>query len=214
MDHSEAAVALFNKYAERYQNKYMDSAAYDVYQDRFCAGLGAGARVLEVGCGPGNVTRYLLRQRPDFRVLATDLAPEMLALAGRNVPGAEVQLLDVRAMGTLEESFDGVVNGFCLPYLTKAEALQWIRSAWDVLLPGGMLYLSTMEGDFADSGYQTTSSGEDQLYIYYHEGTYLEAELRAVGFEEVELFRQDFMEDGEVAFKDLMVLARKPLGGN
>lgn len=44
------------------------------------AALPAGARVLDVGCGIGTVTRWLLEQRPDLQVHCVDF-PEMIARA-------------------------------------------------------------------------------------------------------------------------------------
>jgi trans-aconitate methyltransferase len=36
------------------------------------------ARILDIGCGPGNITKYLLKKRPDFYVEGIDIAPNMV----------------------------------------------------------------------------------------------------------------------------------------
>src|SRR4051812_32053864 len=40
-----------------------------------------GARVLDVGTGPGALPRLIAAQRPDLQVDAVDLSPEMIAQA-------------------------------------------------------------------------------------------------------------------------------------
>ena len=48
------------------------------------AGRGERSRVLEVGCGTGCVALSIAGERPGVRVVATDIAPEAIALATRN----------------------------------------------------------------------------------------------------------------------------------
>src|SRR5438094_10291456 len=70
--------------------------------------LGADARggvCVEVGCGPGRMTR-LLAERFD-RVLAIDVSPEMLKLARREVTTPNVEFLLVSG-SSLEGIDDGV----------------------------------------------------------------------------------------------------------
>jgi len=43
--------------------------------------LNEQAKVLELACGPGNITKCLLSKRPDLEILATDIAPNILELA-------------------------------------------------------------------------------------------------------------------------------------
>lgn len=172
MDKTTAAVALFDSLAQLYQDKYMDVSLYHESLNQFCAALPPQAEVLDVACGPGNVTRHLLNQRPDLRLLGTDLAPNMIVLAQQNNPEARFQLLDTRNIRELGQPFDGIVCGFGLPYLSREEAVAFIADAAALLRPGGLLYLSTMEDAYTRSGLQTSSTGQ-QLYMYFHEATYL-----------------------------------------
>ena len=44
----------------------------------------ADKQVLEIACGPGNITKYISRLRPDFQITAIDLSPNMIELAKAN----------------------------------------------------------------------------------------------------------------------------------
>ncbi len=177
MDKNTVAVNLFNKLANEYQQKYMDVSLYGASLDFFCGNIRKeNPSILEVACGPGNITRYLLSQRPDFCILGTDLAPNMIALARINNPSAEFRVLDCRLIGKLTQKYDGIVCGFGFPYLSMQEAIQWIKDASCLLNEGGLLYISTMEDDYSRSGYQKGSSG-DEIFMHYHQGEYLTAAL-------------------------------------
>jgi 23S rRNA G2069 N7-methylase RlmK/C1962 C5-methylase RlmI len=44
--------------------------------------------------------------------------------------------------------------GFCLPYLSKEEAVKLIRDAAAILNPDGVFYISTMEDDYSKSDFK------------------------------------------------------------
>jgi 2-polyprenyl-3-methyl-5-hydroxy-6-metoxy-1,4-benzoquinol methylase len=167
-----------------YNAAFMDTSMYHASFDRFLEALTLpDAEVLELGCGPGNITRYLLAQRAELRVLGTDLAPRMLELARTNNPGATFELLDARQIIRLDRSFDAIVCGYCLPYLTPEECRTLVRDASQLLRPEGVLYLSTIEGDPARSGFKTPSSGTGEAaYIQYYETGFLTRLIEGHGF--------------------------------
>lgn len=69
-DHSANSAAVFHKLADRYRDKYMGLTLYDDSYRAFCELLPPGrVRVLDVACGPGNVSRFLITQRPELDLL-------------------------------------------------------------------------------------------------------------------------------------------------
>ena len=207
MDYNLQSVNTFNRAAERYQEKYMDLSLYiETFSPFVKALIRDDAHVLELACGPGNITRYLLTQKPELTILATDLAPNMLSLAKKNNPKVEVMLLDSRDLQRLERRFDAIMCGFCLPYLNHEEAIKLINDAAEKLNPNGVLYLSTMEGD-ETAPQQHISSDGDHMYTYLHQGQVLTDALEAVGFSLIEIKRkQQDSPIGEVI--DLFITAR------
>jgi ubiquinone/menaquinone biosynthesis C-methylase UbiE len=207
MNRSEQAVSVFNKRAKHYENKYMDVSMYGHALNVFCNNLARpDAEILELACGPGNITKYILQRAPELAILATDLAPDMLAIAQEHNPTIQTQLLDCRNITSLTKKFDGIICGFALPYLSKEEAIQLIADAATVLIAGGVLYLSTMEGNYNSSGYQTSSLG-DTVYVYNHEAAYLLQALEDNGFKLILQQSQPFGADPSVT--DLLLVAVK-----
>lgn len=211
MDTGKIAKTLFNKYAQPYQDKFMDAETYVDTYTAFCKLVQPKeAAILEVACGPGNITRHLLARRPDFKLLGIDLADKMIDLARINNPGAEFRVMDGRNIGELEQQFDGILCGFGLPYLSQEEAHQFIQNASHLLQPGGILYLSTMEDEYSKSGFKGPSSGgEDQLYTYYHEAGFLTDLLQENELGLIDLQRRPYVEADGTTTTDLFLLAQK-----
>jgi SAM-dependent methyltransferase len=206
MDKNKIAVAVFDKCAELYQQKFMDVSGYHDTLALFCGAIQKpNPEILELACGPGNITKYLLERRADFKILATDLAPKMVELGAINNPAADFMVLDCRKFRDLGRKFDGIMCGFCLPYLSKEEALQLIADASEVLNEQGTLYISTMEDDYCKSEFKKESTG-DEIFMHYHEARYLSEGLLENGFKILHLKRQDYPQTQST---DLVLIAQK-----
>jgi len=113
------SVATFSMLADRYAEKYFHLDMYDRYLERFVKQIVTqGASVLDVACGPGNVSAYLAKVRPDLKLVGIDLAEGMVKQARLRVPTAEFLVKDCRHIGKLEQIFDASAFAFGLSYLT------------------------------------------------------------------------------------------------
>ena len=102
------------------------------------AGVGAGTRVLDVGCGSG-LTLVLAAQRGAVAA-GIDISPGLLGVARERLPGADLRDGDMEALPFPDEAFDAVlgVNAFQF----AGDPPQALREAARVLLPGGLLVAS------------------------------------------------------------------------
>ncbi len=209
MDKSEQAAAIFDKLADLYAQKFMDVSLYHDSFDLFCAWVNRpNASILELACGPGNITKYLLQQRPDFKILGIDLAPNMIALAQENNPTANFQVMDCRAIDRLPQVFDAVMCGFCLPYLSKEEAIKLIADAALRVHATGVIYISTMEDAYSKSGWKKGSTG-DEIYMHFHEEKYLVEAMRLAGLIDIEVKRIVTVGGDGAEVVDLILMGRK-----
>jgi SAM-dependent methyltransferase len=161
------SVATFDKLAQRYAEKYFHLDVYDRYLERFLNRIESqGASVLDVACGPGNVSAYLAKRRPDLNLVGIDLAEGMIGQARLRVPTVEFLVKDCRRIGDIGHIFDAAAFAFGLSYLTDADANLFFTSLNATLADSAMLYLSTITGEPAWSGFDTSSSG-DSVYMTY-----------------------------------------------
>jgi 2-polyprenyl-3-methyl-5-hydroxy-6-metoxy-1,4-benzoquinol methylase len=189
----------------------MGMELYNDTYDLFCDLITKkNPEVLEIACGPGNITRHLLRKRADINLFGIDLSPNMIQLAKENNPTAEFQVMDCREISRVEKKFDAIMCGFCMPYLSKEECAGLIFDCSKLMNPGGVLYLSTMEGDYLKSGFETTSfSGQNKVFLYYHQVDFLSGQLEENGFTILHLIRKDYPEPDGTFLTDLIFVVRK-----
>ena len=135
---------VFDEIADEYDRRRPTYA--DELIDRACevAGLGSGARVLEIGCGTGQLTRSLLAR--GLQVTAVDPGEQLIARARTELgDAADVQFVNTR----LE---DATLPHADYAAVFSASAIHWIdpdvswRKAADVLVNGGTLALVSYFG--------------------------------------------------------------------
>ncbi|GBC62812.1 class I SAM-dependent methyltransferase [Desulfonema ishimotonii] len=208
MDKTRRTIETYDQCAESFEQKFMDLALYKDSLTCFSERLRPGDAVLDLGCGPGNVSKFLTERVRDLHLLGIDLSEEMVRLARKNVPGAEFRAWDIRKLRLENRSFDAVVAAFCLPFLYDAEAEALIHRVGSLLKPGGQAYLSCMEGDGA--GFETTSfsSGKEMFFNYFSEDFLVNA-FTAGQLEIRRRIRQDYPEaDGSITTDMIFILEK------
>ena len=113
----------------------------DELVDQACevAGIGSGDRVLEVGCGSGQLTRGLVAR--GLHVTALEPGKNLIALARQNLEGAgEVEFVNAQFEDALlpREQFQAVFSASAFHWVDPK--VSWQKAA-DVLVSGGMLAL-------------------------------------------------------------------------
>ena len=201
MENFEISVQRFDQFAAEYAQRFMDLNSYSDSIDRFCDWIGNDhPRIFELGCGPGNVTRLLKLRFPESQITAIDLAPQMIEIAREHLPDVDFMVMDVRDISNIPVKFDAIMCSFCLPFLSKEDSVKLISDCAERLVSGGVLYVSTMEGNEGRAGFETTSfSGNSEIYFNYHQQTDLEQAFMQGGFEIRQVKLQDYYEpDGSV----------------
>lgn len=210
MDKYQETFQTWNKVAKIYQDKFMN---LDVYNDSYDAFLElivkTNASVLEVGCGPGNITKYLLTKRTDLKIKGIDISEHMIELARKNNPTAEFEKMDCRQIDSLNKKYDAIVCGFCMPYLSNTDCIKLIADCKNLLNDSGILYLSFVAGNYENSGYISGSSG-DRTYFYYHNLNNLETTLKSNDFETNKLILKNYIKtDGTDEIHTVLVSQKR-----
>ncbi len=131
----------------------------------------AGARILEIGCGPGTIVSYL----PPSDYLGFDLSPEYIEMAKRRFPNAHFVCERVSQFSLAkEQSFDVVLALGIVHHLEDAEARKLFQIAHDALKPGGKLV--TFDGVWTDD-----QSPAARWLLARDRGGYVRSEREYVG---------------------------------
>ncbi len=112
------------------------------------AGITTGMHVLDVGCGPGNVSMLAAELVGETgRVLGIDANKEVLQLAQARAQAAGLKHASFQAADllhlTLEQEFDAIIGRFILMHLPEPAAV--LRRLTGLLRPGGVVAFQEMD---------------------------------------------------------------------
>lgn len=117
------------------RGKPLDRAFLDAFAER----CGDGA-IVEIGCGPGQVARYLAERGANVEGL--DLSPEMIAEAHAAHPGLSFRVGDMFALPFADASVRGIVAFYAIVHTPTAELATAFRDWARVLAPGGLVAIA------------------------------------------------------------------------
>ncbi|MDT5263167.1 MAG: hypothetical protein QOC61_2171 [Acidobacteriota bacterium] len=101
-------------------------------------GLGV---ICDMGCGPGQVARYLHDRGAE--TCGVDLSAEMLKQARRLNPGIQVRQGDMLALSNIaDDSYGGIAAFYSIIHLQRPSVAAALRELKRVLLPRGVLLLT------------------------------------------------------------------------
>src|SRR3954454_5329114 len=99
------------------------------------AGIAAGMRVLDVGCGPGGLTDVLAARVGGASVAAIDPAPQFAAACQERQPDADVRVGVAEELPWPDGAFDATLSSLVLAFMQDADA--GVREMARVTRPGG-----------------------------------------------------------------------------
>lgn len=200
----------WNKIASLYKDIFMDFDLYNDTYDVFCELIGRFKipTILEVGCGSGNISKYIFSKNSSVKLKGIDISENMIALAKELVPEGDFETLDARNILELNSKFDALLCGFTIPYLQKEDLVLFLENCGKILNNDGLLYLSFVDASYAESGFQTNSKG-DRMYFYYYPLTFIEAQLKNKGFKVKNSFVKEYQKNDDVTEFHTILIAEK-----
>lgn len=141
MSRTTRATAFWNRFADRYAARQIkDVAAYHAMLAQAASCLGAGDRVLELGCGTGTMAVRLAEGVSRYR--ATDFSDRMIEIARAKPAPASLEF----QVSTAETAFDDapfdVICAFNLLHLVD-DMPALLNQIHEALVPGGVLISRT-----------------------------------------------------------------------
>lgn len=150
MSRAHAVVRAFDAAGNYDAHAHVQGAVAQWLAD-YLVGLPAPARVLEVGCGTGDLAQRVLGRLAGVDWLMTDIAPTMLERARRRFaarPQLRFAVLDGEHPDLAEPPFDLICASLAVQWFTDLEA--GLGRLFGLLAPGGDLVVTTLTaGTFA-----------------------------------------------------------------
>jgi SAM-dependent methyltransferase len=99
-----------------------------------------GGLIVDLGCGPGHVARYLASR--GAAVEGIDLSPAMIAEATASHPGLAFRVADMFALDYESGSVAGLVAFYAIVHLYSGELVAPFREWRRVIAPGGVVAIA------------------------------------------------------------------------
>ena len=207
MNRKRAVAEGYDRIAEgllEYQRRLPPYGRKRDYLERMAEGLPRGARVLDLGCGPGEQSAWLSER---FRVTDIDFSRGQLAIARAHAPTATFLLADMCSLQFRPASFDAIAAIYSIIHVPREEHAALFASMHRWLKPRGRLLVVLGNNDSEGSESNWLDLGADMWWSQFDADTGL-AMLRDAGFTIAHsAIEPDSLQDGG---GHVFVIAEKP----
>ncbi len=203
----QKTIVSYNIAACDFENTIAKLDNYNETYDFFCKSLKPNDTILDLACGPANISFNIIKKMPSVQITGIDLSEKMIDIAKQKIPSGNFFVNDIIHYKS-DNPFDAVLLGFALPYLNKSEIEELFKNINRNLVHNGKLYLSFMVG--SKEGFEIPSFNQSvELYVHYHEKTEIHSILDQNQFSIQKEWELDYIEtDGSIT-KDSIMIAQK-----
>jgi len=147
VSNTDPVVAEYARAAERYDEKWAFYVEATTRETLRRIPMTAKARLLDVGCGTGELLRRMRAKYPDAALAGLDPVPQMLAVARDKLGGKEdLRIGYADSLPWPAGGFDVVVSCNMFHYITHP--VEALREMARVIRPGGALVLTDWCDDY------------------------------------------------------------------
>jgi tRNA (cmo5U34)-methyltransferase len=173
-------------------------------------------RILDLGCGTGNLTDQILKHYPEAEIDALDLSEEILKESQKRFmarPNVRYIQADFRHMHLAPGSYDLILSSIAIHHVCDEDKIKLYRDIFDALTPDGLFIFADQTRGITDDIYQkhiarwkeeafklgSTQENWDMWMEHQNQHDYHTPvnwhlrQLEAIGFQEVDVIWKNIM---------------------
>lgn len=195
-------------YAEHFRDE-LDKKPFDRKMlDWLAEKVGDSGVICDMGCGPGQVARYLYDH--GAKVCGVDLSSAMVERARSLNPGIPFGRGDMLALADVaNNSYGGVAAFYSIIHVPRPAAARALRELRRVLRPAGVLLLTFHVGREVVRRDEWWGKQVSIDFLFF-EAEEMKGYLRAAGFELQEVIEREPYPEVEYPSRRAYIFARKP----
>lgn len=193
-----------DEYARRIYDELRNKPLDRELLDRFASDRRGQGPVCDLGCGPGQVARYLHDRGVDASGL--DLSPGMIAIARHLNPGVSFQVGDLSALPFGSGTLAGLTAFYSIIHVPRGEVVDALCEMARVLRPGGRLLLAFHLGSEVRRVEELWGEAVALDFVFFEAGE-MRGYLEAAGFEVEQVVERGPYPEVEVQTRRAYVLA-------
>jgi SAM-dependent methyltransferase len=210
-EHHSVVRGSYDPVARAYAERYLHELATKPFDrdrlDGFAKLVRSGGSVLDLGCGPGQIGRYLFDR--GLAVTGLDVSEGMLAEARRLHPLMTFVRGDLLNLALAERAWAGAVAAYSLIHVPHARLVEVLGSLARALEPGAPVLASFHLGEgvvHVDTMLDTPVDLDGFLYTTNE----VNAAFEQSGYELCETLERDPYPEVEYQGRRVYILARRP----
>lgn len=199
--------AVAPEYAERFKNE-MDDKPFDRdCLDRLAREVGDLGPICDLGCGPGQIARYLHRQ--GVKMLGVDLSANMVKEAKRLNPEIPFHQGDMLSLPDEDNAWGGIAAFYCIIHIPREQIVDALQELWRVLKPDGVLLVTFHIGTELKHLDEWWDKPVNLDFAFFLPAE-MENWLQEAGYELMETLVREPNPEVEVATQRAYLFAKKP----
>ena len=175
--------AVADEYVKHIYAELDDKPADRELLDNFAEALQGSGPCVDLGCGPGHITRYLAEYGLDISGL--DISRKMVKQARKLNPGLKFSTGDMRQLDVEDNHWAAIVSFYSIIHTPLAELVPALLEFHRVLEPGGALLLA-FHMDAETLHLDQWWDREVDLDFYFYRPLHMLMNLQEAGFQQVE----------------------------
>ena len=194
-------------YAEHFHDEMLKKPFDRKMLDWLAEKVGDRGIICDMGCGPGQIARYLFDH--GVKTCGVDLSPAMVDSARKLHPDIQFQQGDMLALTNIaDNSYGGIAAFYSIIHIPRPRLKEALHELKRVLCLGGTLLLSFHIGQ--ETIHREEWWGKEvSIDFIFFETKEMKDHLLAVGFELEEVIERDPYPDVEYASRRAYIFARK-----
>jgi SAM-dependent methyltransferase len=210
---NEDLQSSYDRVAEDYAGQFrdeMDKKPFDRKMlDWLIEKVSERGVICDMGCGPGQIARYLHERGAE--ACGVDLSRAMVERASALNPGIPFQQGDMLALAEVaDDSYGGIAAFYSIVHVPRPTVVQALQELKRVLRPDGVLLLTFHIGQDVIHMDEWWGKAVSLDFIFF-EREEMKGYLMAAGFELQEVIERDpYREDVEHQSRRAYIFARKP----
>jgi ubiquinone/menaquinone biosynthesis C-methylase UbiE len=211
---SEDTQQSYDRVASEYSARIFDELQHKPFDramlDRLAGIAGPLGPICDLGCGPGQVARYLHDR--GATAIGLDLSPNMVEEARRLSPDITFLQGSMLSLPFDDNSLGGIAAFYSVIHIPRPQLPQVFAEMWRVVRPRGAVLISFHLGEM-DRHLDDWWDLPVNLDFYFFRPAEIEISLVGAGFQIVETLERDPYPEVEHQGRRAYVLAQKPGSG-